>query len=118
VKRVLLVDDDDDLREVLGAVLIHGGYETFLAHGGPEALAWLRENGPPDLFVLDLMMPHMSGAELKAILDRDPALASVPVLVLSGDTRVAEQAAAMGAVGWLNKPVEIPTLLAVIARHA
>jgi two-component system response regulator MprA len=117
VKRVLLVDDDDDLRDALGDVIAHAGYDVALAADGLEALAWLRLSGPPALIVLDLMMPAMSGAEVKALLDGDPALAHVPVLVLSGDTRVAEQAAAMGAAGWLGKPVEITTLLATIALN-
>jgi CheY-like chemotaxis protein len=117
VKQVLLVDDDDDLREVLADVIAYGGYAVATAEGGSQALSWLRRNGRADLIVLDLMMPAMSGPEVKARLDGDPALAGIPVLVLSGDTRVAEQAAAMGAAGWLGKPVEIATLLAALARH-
>jgi CheY-like chemotaxis protein len=117
VKRVLLVDDDDDLREVLADVIAHGGYAVAAAEGGFEALAWLRRNGRADLIVLDLMMPAMSGPQVKALLDGDPALAGIPVLVLSGDTMVAEQAAAMGAAGWLGKPVEIAALLSAVARY-
>ncbi len=63
------------------------------------------------------MMPGMGGAELKARLDRDPALFAVPVLVISGDTRLAEQAAAMGAAGWISKPAPMDSLLRTIARH-
>jgi CheY-like chemotaxis protein len=117
VKRVLLVDDDDDLREALSELLRFGGYDVAAVAGGPEALAWLAEHGAPDLLLLDLMMPGMSGADLKRRLDRDPAFCRVPVVVLSGDTRLREQAAAMGAVGWISKPTPMETLLGMVARH-
>jgi CheY-like chemotaxis protein len=116
VKRVLLVDDDDDLREALCALLEFGGYQVAGAASGGEALAWLAANPVPDLIVLDLMMPEMTGPELKGRLDRMPALHAVPVLVLSGDTRLPEQAAAMGAAGWISKPAPIEVLLGAVER--
>ncbi len=118
MKRVLLVDDDDDLREALCDVLHLGGYEVAGAAGGPAAIAWLAAHDAPDLILVDLMMPGMSGAELKARLDRDPRLAAVPVLVISGDTRLAEQARAMGAAGWISKPTPMDALLRAVARHS
>jgi CheY-like chemotaxis protein len=117
VKRVLLVDDDDDLREALCDVLAFGGYDVTGAANGPAAITWIAAHGAPDLILVDLMMPGMGGAELKARLDRDPALKAVPVLVISGDTRLAEQAAAMGAVGWISKPTPMDSLLRTVARH-
>lgn len=117
MKRVLLVDDDDDLREALCDVLAFGGYEVTGAPDGPTALAWLTAHGAPDLILVDLMMPGMSGAELKGRIDRDPACAAVPVLVVSGDTRLAEQARAMGAAGWISKPTPIDAFLRTVAWH-
>jgi CheY-like chemotaxis protein len=116
VKRVLLVDDDDDLREALRDLLAFGGYDVADAASGAEALAWLAANGAPDLILLDLMMPDMTGAELKAKLDAVPCLQDIPVLVLSGDTRLAEQAAAMGAAGWICKPTPMDALLGAVAK--
>jgi CheY-like chemotaxis protein len=117
MKRVLLVDDDDDLREALSDLLAVGGYDVVSVPGGGEALAWLGRNPRPDLILLDLMMPGMTGAELKARLDRDPCLGGVPVVVLSGDTRVAEQALAIGAADWIAKPSSMVALLETVARH-
>jgi CheY-like chemotaxis protein len=116
VKRVLLVDDDDDLREALSALLLFGGYDVAGVASGADALAWLAENGAPDLILLDLMMPGMTGAELKARLDGAPPLRHVPVLVISGDTRLPEKAAAMGASGWICKPAPMEALLGAVAR--
>ncbi len=118
MKRVLLVDDDDDLREALSELLSFGGYAVAACSSGAEALAWLHRHGRPDLILLDLMMPGMSGAELKAELDRDPSLRGATVVVLSGDVRLRDQAAAMGAAGWISKPTPMDTLLQVVARHA
>lgn len=114
MRRLLLVDDDDDFRELLVDALGFSGFAIVGVDGGPAALAWLAIHPVPDLILIDLMMPGMSGAELKAEIDRAPAHASIPVLVLSGDTRLAEQAAAMGAAGWIAKPVTVSELVARI----
>jgi CheY-like chemotaxis protein len=113
-----LVDDDDDLREALAALLGVGGYDVTGVAGGRDALVWLASHPRPDLILLDLMMPDMSGAELKVRLDRDACLAGVPVVVLSGDTRVGEQAAAMQAAAWVVKPASLDVLLQVLDRVA
>jgi CheY-like chemotaxis protein len=118
VKRVLLVDDDDDLREALEALLAVGGYDVAGVPSGRDALAWLASHARPDLILLDLMMPGMSGHELKGRLDCDAWLAGVPVVVLSGDSRVPEQAAAMRAAGWVVKPATLDALLQVLDRVA
>ena len=115
MKRVLLVDDDDDLREALCDILVFAGYEVVGVGSGPDALRWL-EDHRPDLIVLDLMMPGMTGAE---VVERmDGAARAVPVLVLSGDTRLAEQAAALGAAGWISKPASMDALLLAVGRYA
>jgi CheY-like chemotaxis protein len=112
---LLVVDDDPDICEALQTVLEAYGYRVLTAPGGAEALAILRRGERPCLILLDLMMPGMNGAEFRAEQLRDPALARIPVVVLSASGEVAAKAAALGAEG-LPKPVDLEALLRAI-RH-
>lgn len=114
---VLIVDDDPDIREVLVTVLEMRGYRVIAATDGADALAKLRQAGceRPCLILLDLMMPGMNGAQFRAAQAHDPALSEIPVVVLSGDGRAAEQVAQMGLT-LLKKPVEFDALLATVRR--
>lgn len=79
---VLIVDDEPDLAGLLAYNLGRAGFTTTQVHTGQEALARVRE-APPDLVLLDLMLPDMDGAELYRLLRADPATSHVRVLVLS-----------------------------------
>ena len=81
---VLIVDDDPGVREVLSSFLTAAGYAVRVATGGREALELLGGGIRPDLFVLDLMMPGMSGLELIPVLRANPGWAGIPVVVLTG----------------------------------
>ena len=83
VKRVLIVEDDDDLRAMLQEVLISEGYECLDAEDGLEALDWLSEV-PVDLIVVDILMPRMAGHELIMKIRETRAWASTSILLLSG----------------------------------
>src|SRR5438552_202636 len=97
-KFVLVVEDDADIRESLGTILEEEGYGVVTTRNGREALSYLRSGRPrPSLILLDLLMPVMSGAEFRAEQERDPALADIPVVVLSGDSRATERASLGGA---------------------
>lgn len=102
--RVLVVDDDTLMREILKAILRDEGYGLFgEAKDGVSALAQL-ERGRPDLICLDVNMPGMSGLEvLKAIQQKAPGL---PVLMVTGDASMntVREAVSYGAVGYLIKP--------------
>lgn len=108
-RRILIVDDDAHLREFLTEVFTHAGYDTVTAASGEEALQVVA-SGEPDLALLDISMPGMSGLELAARLK---AGTSVPFMFLSAvdDTDSAKQAAAHGAVGYLVKPVDAAHLM-------
>jgi signal transduction histidine kinase/PAS domain-containing protein len=112
---VLVVDDDPDTRDVIGATLAHGGYEVIEVGDGAEALAHLRHAPPPALIILDLGMPIMTGWELLAERARDPALRSIPVVVVSGEREVAGRLEALGAT-YLPKPANAQGLLEAAAR--
>jgi len=110
--RVLVVDDDPDILDALSEILEVEGYEVQRARNGREALQRL-EHAPPDLVLLDLMMPVMDGWEFARSLDPD---ARPPIIVLSADRNVSVKAQEIGALGWLAKPFELSELLAVVRR--
>jgi two-component system chemotaxis response regulator CheY len=115
-KSILIVEDDVAIRDALTLILEDEGYAVVGAPNGLEALRHLKENGPPDLIVLDLMMPIMDGWQFSKEQQQDPSLKDVPVVVLSANGNVGQKASLLGAVGFLQKPVEVPDLLEVIQR--
>jgi CheY-like chemotaxis protein len=80
---VLLVDDDRDIRETLGELLIDEGFLVEASWNGQTALARLEEGFRPDVIVLDLMMPAMDGLTFRAQQRKNPALAQIPVVGLT-----------------------------------
>jgi CheY-like chemotaxis protein len=79
---VLVVEDDDALRDEVAELLADDGYHVLAVRDGRQALAWL-DQLRPDLIVLDLMLPLVSGWEVLANVQANPTLASVPVIVIS-----------------------------------
>ena len=113
---VLVVDDDPDIRDVVCAILEENGYATAEAEGGRAALASLRKGPRPDLILLDLMMPEMNGWDLCEELARDPKLAAIPVVVMSGDSHIEAETTTLTAAGHIAKPFDIPELLGAVRR--
>lgn len=115
---VLIVEDDYDIREVLAEVLRDEGYEVTGASNGKEAIEVLANGlSKPKLILLDLMMPVMSGWQFVAEQRKVPALASIPVVVVSADGNLQAKAESLNASGCLRKPIEIDTLLALVERY-
>jgi CheY-like chemotaxis protein len=112
---VLVVDDDPDILEALSEILEAEGFEIRRARNGKEALERL-EPEPPHLILLDLMMPVMDGWEFAQRMRQRPAVADVPIIVLSADRNVGSKAADIGAVGHLAKPFELNDLLDMVRR--
>jgi len=112
VGRVLVVDDDPDILDALGEILELEGYEVQRARNGREALQQLA-HAPPDLVLLDLMMPVMDGWEFARSLGPG---GRPPIIVLSADRNVSARAREIGALGWLAKPFELGELLAAVRR--
>jgi CheY-like chemotaxis protein len=111
----MIVDDDIDIRTTMQVVLEAYGYRVTAASDGAEALQKLTTDEAPCLILLDLMMPGMNGQEFREAQLRNPALAEIPVVVLSGDYKVDERAAEMGVEG-LGKPIKLPQLLAKVEQ--
>jgi CheY-like chemotaxis protein len=114
-KRVLVVDDDPDIRELLFTALEDEGFDVVPAANGREALAIIR-TFRPDVIVLDLMMPVMDGwqfaSELRA-RDED-----IPLVLLSAANDLPTHAKALAAAEVIEKPFELAELLPKIARVA
>ena len=118
-KMILLVEDDDDARQVLADVLEEQGFHTSTARDGREALTKLREmRGRCDLILLDLMMPVMNGWDFRRKQREIPELARIPVLLMSAGGRLATASGDLDAAGYVTKPVEIPDLLDKVRRHS
>ena len=112
---ILVVEDDRDILDSIGDVLRSDGYPVVLAQNGAEALASLRTQVErPCLIILDLMMPVMDGWTFRSEMRKDQALASIPVIVLSGDAHVKERAAELGCVGAVGKPISVAKLFELV----
>jgi two-component system, chemotaxis family, chemotaxis protein CheY len=116
-RRILVVDDDVDIVEALFDALSDEGHAVAVAHDGLEALRYLAAEPPPCLILLDWMMPRCDGPTFRRQQLADPALATIPVVLLTADPRVAEKAREIGAIAHLRKPIDLEDLLAIIARH-
>jgi CheY-like chemotaxis protein len=114
---VLLIEDDADAREPVEEILRQEEVSVLVADDGAEAHEHLRGGARPCVIVLDLAMPGMDGYEFRAEQMRDPALARIPVIVLSGNDRVDEKALQLGIEEYLRKPVDIDQLIAAIDAH-
>ena len=110
-RKVLLIEDDDDLRESLAEVLVDGRHEVVAVSGGREGLRRMR-TFQPDIVVLDLMMPAMDGWSFRVEQRRDPALADTPVIAISANH--SSTAAAIDADLFLQKPLDARQLLQAV----
>jgi DNA-binding response OmpR family regulator len=112
--QILIVDDDEDIREVLELVLTTQGHEVETACDGLEALERLHAGSRPGLIILDLMMPRLDGEELMRLLARDRMLSQIPVMIVTGHETGRSRAAALGAMACLMKPLELDDLMAAV----
>jgi len=113
----LVVEDDDDTRDNLAALLRSDGYAVVTADNGREAFDWLRASDClPDLIVLDLLMPIMNGWEFRMEQVQDALLAEIPVLVVSSEPDVRGEATALRVETCVAKPIDAHTLLEEV-RH-
>ncbi len=113
---VLIVEDDADLREMMAQLLSLEGYNAATVSNGREALQYLH-NGhqTPHVILLDLMMPVMDGWEFRRQQQADPAVADVPVIVLSALDQ--SRAADVNAQAFLKKPLDFDRLLQLVREY-
>jgi CheY-like chemotaxis protein len=108
---VLVVEDDDDIREMLALVLELADCRVTQASDGRDAMRVLARRELPSLVLLDLMMPNLSGVEVLALIRHDPRLQHLPVVVISGDANARNLALRSGASACLLKPLDAGALV-------
>jgi len=119
---VLIVEDDGQTRELLVSLLATEGFHAVSAEDGLEALHLLRtvrRRAPdvPCLVLLDLTMPRLSGHAFRQAQLGDPAVASVPVAIMSAAVDIEQSGQALGAVATVAKPIDFNVLLDVVRRY-
>lgn len=116
--RVLVVDDDHDIRELTVAALEVAGYLVISAADGQEGLDLLASASPlPSLILLDMMMPAMNGQTFRNLQKQNPAVAHVAVVVVSAYPDLARLAQEMGAIAYVEKPADLRELLQIVKAH-
>ena len=110
--RVLIVEDDHNIREALAQVLEMEGYEVSCARNGREGLVDARREHP-DIILLDLMMPVMDGWQFRAEQKRDPTISEIPVVVVSACGRRPE----IDAAAYIPKPCTLDDILDAVLRY-
>src|SRR5437867_1713649 len=115
MKSVLVVEDDDDLREVICRVLTDEGYQVSAARNGQHALEMLQADPLPGVILLDLMMPTMNGWAVRARQEADPRLGTIPVVVMTAAAQLDD--AAIAGTDFVRKPVRIEDLLDRVRKH-
>ncbi|HYX65849.1 MAG TPA: response regulator [Burkholderiales bacterium] len=113
---ILVVDDDENLRELLRLHLTGAGYDVEVAKDAIAAGYFLLRNRP-DLILCDVTMPHLDGFDFIAAVKADPLLRNIPVIFLTSIKEGGARGRELGAVGYLVKPVRADSLLALVARH-
>lgn len=110
--KILLVDDEADLVELIKLHLEKTGYEVIAAQNGLEALEKAREE-KPDLVILDVMLPKLNGYEVCTLLKQDPRYQNIPILVITarGEAEGLALAIECGAHSCLVKPIQLDVLL-------
>jgi CheY-like chemotaxis protein len=116
---VLVVDDDEAIREALTESLSDEGFTVHAVNNGREAIDWLHSAGEvPQVVLLDLMMPVMDGRTFLRVREDDPRLLRVPVVVITAERAVADLGFKHSLRGILPKPIVLESLLEMIDPYS
>lgn len=117
IRKILLLEDDEDIRDSLVDVLASEGYGVIAARNGQEGVNALREASElPDLIILDLMMPVKDGVAFRLEQQAEPRWKGIPVIVMTADPNAIRQLEATKG-SYLRKPVDLEELLLTIQRQ-
>ena len=110
--KVLIVDDETDIRESLKEIFEDEGYVVSTAANGAEALERLKNEDPPCAMVLDLIMPVVGGVEVYMKMQADPRLAQIPVIISTSDPSRAPSGVLI-----MKKPIDLERLLGTVSKY-
>jgi CheY-like chemotaxis protein len=114
--KVLVMDDDEVIRELLKLHLSGAGYEVLVAEDG-VAGGLVMQKEHPDLVLVDIDMPYFDGLQLLQAMKGDPSVERIPVIFITSKPDAEEQARRFGAVAYFTKPLRTESLLAAVAKH-
>ncbi len=117
-KRILVVEDDNSIRELLVELLQSEGYEVASAVNGLEGLKCLENERNPDLILIDLMMPVMDGYSFRSEQMKHPVWSKIPVVVMSAEANAKEKMKNFNITAFLSKPVELDTILKTVEKFS
>lgn len=117
-RKILVADDSQDTLNILEAVLKRGGFKAQVVSNGEDALKKIKED-PPDLVLLDIMMPKMDGLEVCRILKGDSRWRHIPIFMFSArdDPAARQRALRLGASAFIEKPIYPREILRKIRLH-
>jgi DNA-binding response OmpR family regulator len=115
--KILIVDDDVLITSLMQSLVSIDQHEPFVVNDSTEAMS-VAKSVKPDLITLDLMMPHLNGFDLCALLRADPQFANTPIIIVSAkeDSQSRQMAFSMGATEYMNKPFNIDEFLTMLKR--
>ncbi len=115
---LLVVDDEDDIREALASIIRQEGYAVDEAADGRAALEYMRSSRTkPCVVLLDLMMPVMNGWDLVGDMSQDEGLRSIPVVLITADARGASSDPRTSSLPLMSKPLDLRRLMDVVERY-
>lgn len=117
-KRILVVEDDTSIRELLVELLESEGYDVASAVNGLEGLKILQSQKLPDLILIDLMMPVMDGYSFRTEQLKNQEWSKIPTVVMSAEANAKEKMKNFNITAFLSKPVELETILKTVARYS
>jgi CheY-like chemotaxis protein len=115
-KRILIVEDDPDIRDTMAQILDEEGYRTFKACSGLDALQQLRDGLRPHLILLDLMMPVMDGWQFREEQEKNPAISAIPVVLISAAGQIGRDVPRLTRGTYIRKPISFEVLLSTVEK--
>jgi len=115
MKKILIVDDEENARASLGKLLSHEGYQVHTARDGQEALSYLKQN-PVNLIISDINMPQMNGLDFLKVLSHEYPGIDVIMITAYGEVGSYLEAINLGAMEYINKPIKLDELKLIMKR--